>query len=178
MSVFGSDSIFERRVVREGQVVVLQNEAASEAFLIQSGSVRVYATDAGGVRVDLGILGPGEIFGEMAILAGGLRNASVEALEQGTLVVINRDTLDLKLKKSDPTMRAIMQMLLKRLRQGNAALLYRASNVDELLETVNAIYGNFEQSLPPMKRHALEALVKPKIDELMAAVVEFKRKNV
>ena len=43
---------------------------------------------------------------------GGLRNATVEAGDDCTLIVITRDTLNVKLKKSDPTIRAIAGMLM------------------------------------------------------------------
>ncbi len=69
--------------------------------------MQVY-TGKEGRRVNLATLGPGEIFGEMALLFDEERTATVEALEACTFVILTRDTLKKKVDKRDPTVRAIL----------------------------------------------------------------------
>ena len=171
------DSVFERRVVPKGTLVVRQGDYGSEAFLIQSGLVKVLAEDQNGKSVDLGTLNAGQIFGEMALIAGGLRSATVETLDDCTLIVITRETLKGKLEKSDPTVRAIMGMLMKRLQQGNNALLYRAGSIEEMLEMVKTIYNTLYESLPPQKKQGLENLVRPRLEDLLSAIRDFQEKH-
>ncbi len=177
MNTSFADSVFERRVVPKGTVVVRQGDFGDEAFLIQSGAVSVHAEDHNGARVDLGQLDAGQIFGEMALIAGGLRSATVETLDDCTLIVITRDTLKNKLSKSDATIRAITAMLMKRLQQGNNALLYKAGSIEELLETVKTIYNNLYASLPPSHKKGLESLVRPRLEDLLNAIKDFQENH-
>jgi CRP-like cAMP-binding protein len=106
-----------------------------------------------------------------------LRSATVEAAEDCTLVVITRDTLNAKLKKSDPTVRAIMGMLMERLQRGNDALLNKAGSIDELLDMVRHVYNNLQQSLSGEKRQKLDMVVRPKLEDLLAAIKTFQDQN-
>lgn len=68
--------IGKRRSYAPGEPVVKKDEVAGGLFVILSGSVTV---DAGG---KVHTLGPGSFFGEMALLAGKRRSATVTAAEQ------------------------------------------------------------------------------------------------
>jgi CRP-like cAMP-binding protein len=173
MSIFNPDAVFEKRLAPKGSIVVTQGGDGREAFLIQRGSVKVYTTNQRGGRADLGTLGAGQIFGEMALTVGGPRTATVEAAEDCTLIVITRETLNAKLKKSDPTIQAIMGMLMQRLQRGNDALLNKAGSIDELLDMVRHIYNNLQDSLPDDRRQSLDNLVRPKLEDLLAAIKTF-----
>jgi CRP-like cAMP-binding protein len=174
---FSPDSVFERRFASKDSVIVRQGDFGNEAFLIQSGTVKVFMEDNTGKKVDLGKLDAGQIFGEMALVAGGLRGATVEALVDCNLIVLTRETLNTKLKKSDPTVRAIVTMLMKRLQQGNNALLYRAGSIEEMLEMVKHMYNNLYNSLPPVKKQSLENLVRPRLEDLLNAIKTFQEKS-
>ena len=165
--------ILERRFVPEGSVIMKQGEQGSSAFLIQSGSVKVYTQAQDGRRVDLAEMGVGQIFGEMALVFDEPRTATVEALEDCNLIVITRQTLEDKLRKSDPTVRAIVPMLMKRIMVANNALLKKAGSTDELVETVNAVYQNIHATLPPAQKKSLENTVLPKLEDFLKAMIEF-----
>ncbi|HNQ92505.1 MAG TPA: cyclic nucleotide-binding domain-containing protein [Alphaproteobacteria bacterium] len=110
--------VFERQFVPKGKLVIRQGDKGSEAYLIQSGEVTVYS-EADGKRTVLGALGAGEIFGEMALFNEGRRAASVEVDEDCSLIVITRKILEEKIKRSDPTIQAIVRMAIRRLDEKN-----------------------------------------------------------
>ncbi len=110
--------ILERRYVPKGTVVIKEGEEAYAAFLIQSGSVRVFQ-ERNGKKVELAILGMGEICGEMALINDKPRGASVETAEDCNLVVITRSAFEDKLKNTDTTIQAIVKMLIKRVESAN-----------------------------------------------------------
>lgn len=60
-----------------GQDVFHQGDLGDRVYMIQSGRVEVRRRDEQGERV-IAQLGPGECFGEMALLAGNTRSASVQ----------------------------------------------------------------------------------------------------
>ena len=73
--------------------------------------------------LELAQLGAGEICGEMALVSDGCRTASVKAIEDCNLIVITRTAFEEKLRKLDPTIYAIINMLINRLKKLNDAVL-------------------------------------------------------
>ena len=91
------EEIFE--VVKKGTVpgyttIFRQNQPGDKFFVIISGKVRVFKTDKKGGETEVAILGPGEYFGEMALLTDEPRSASVETLEETQLLVLTKTQLN------------------------------------------------------------------------------------
>jgi eukaryotic-like serine/threonine-protein kinase len=79
-----------------GARIVTEGEAGDCAFIITSGSCLVYKTIRKERRV-LRTLGPDAVFGEMAVLTGGKRTATVEAIDDVTVKVVTREALETNL---------------------------------------------------------------------------------
>jgi serine/threonine-protein kinase len=79
-----------------GTRIVVEGEPGDCAFIITSGSCLVYRGDGAQRRV-LRTLGPDAVFGEMAVLTGGTRTATVEALEDVTVKIVTREALETNL---------------------------------------------------------------------------------
>lgn len=75
-----------------GETIVREGDAGDRAFIIAAGRCEVY-TDAQGVRQVLRELRPGDVFGEMAILSGGFRIASVAAVTNVELEIVTKEAL-------------------------------------------------------------------------------------
>ena len=72
-----------------GQEIVRQGDTGVGAFIIRSGKVDI-VQDKGGKEIKLATLGPGEVFGEMALLDEFPRSASARAVEPTTALGIQR----------------------------------------------------------------------------------------
>jgi LmbE family N-acetylglucosaminyl deacetylase len=72
-----------------GCYVVEQGEAATELFMIISGSADAWQEQADGTRMHLRQMGPGEFFGEMGVAGNRPRSAHVVALEGLTCLVLS-----------------------------------------------------------------------------------------
>jgi len=80
--------------IRPGAVVFSEGDPGDAMYLIVAGEVSVFLTDrALGLSVELARLGPGQVFGEMAIITGSPRSATVKATEETKLKVLSRDIL-------------------------------------------------------------------------------------
>ena len=90
---------FETRVFPAGSVIVQQGDPADVAYIIVSGACEVYKSSAGS-RTLLRRLGPGDVFGETAILTGEPRTASVIAAGEVTAKVVTRDALERELGRA------------------------------------------------------------------------------
>ena len=79
------------RTVPANTVLVRQNEPGDSFYIIISGQVRVYRKSKATGEIELSILGPGESFGEMALLTDQPRSAYVETIEETNLTVLTKD---------------------------------------------------------------------------------------
>jgi CRP-like cAMP-binding protein len=79
-----------------GTVIVREGDAGDHAYIITRGQCEAYR-DVGGTRQVLRRMGPGVVFGEVAILGATTRTASVVALTEVTTLLLTRELLDEKL---------------------------------------------------------------------------------
>jgi CRP/FNR family transcriptional regulator, cyclic AMP receptor protein len=70
--------------------IFAEGEPGNAMYLVKSGRVRVSRTPPDCGEEALAILGPGSVFGEMAVLDGGQRSADVIVLDPCELLVIER----------------------------------------------------------------------------------------
>ena len=80
------------RRFRKGSLLILEGDVGDTLFIIQSGRLRAFSADDRDREITLGVYGPGDYVGEMA-LDGGPRSATVEALETSVCSVVTRQVL-------------------------------------------------------------------------------------
>jgi small-conductance mechanosensitive channel/CRP-like cAMP-binding protein len=67
-----------------------QGEKSGEMFIVQSGEVSVHSNARGKSSVEVARLGPGEFFGEMGLMTGEERTATVRATKPTTLISVDQ----------------------------------------------------------------------------------------
>ena len=107
----------------EGEVIIEQGTIGNSLFIVVEGQVRVEVAASSTTRKTvLSKLGPGDVFGEMSLLDGRIRSASVVAETPVLLLSIHREALNTALE-DDPNIAMVMlQALAKRLRNNNELL--------------------------------------------------------
>jgi EAL domain-containing protein (putative c-di-GMP-specific phosphodiesterase class I) len=85
------------------------------AYVIDRGRVEV-ATNYNGEKTVLGIMGPGEILGDMAIIDDEPRSASAIAIDDTVLTVITPEQVTTRLQEADPVLRLLLMVTLERYR--------------------------------------------------------------
>jgi CRP/FNR family cyclic AMP-dependent transcriptional regulator len=73
--------------------VVWEGDPSGALFLIISGHYKAFSTSPDGKELVFSLMGPGEVFGELGVLDGEPRSATVVALEAGHLGVIEQQPL-------------------------------------------------------------------------------------
>ena len=113
-----------RRAYRRDEVIFHQGDPADTLHLIAAGHVTVRVTLPGGEFVIVNILGPGEAFGEHALIGGSRpRTATVVALEQCETLSLSRDEFE-RLRTSYPGVdRFLVELLSARVDRLNGHLL-------------------------------------------------------
>ena len=113
-SVRTNDKILDRRVYQEGHRFFNQGDPATSAYLVQSGLVSIRRVD--GLKVEeLAQLGPGRIFGEMALIQSAPRRATVVALERTVCEVIRKELFDTVMASMPPILRALTKIYVTQL---------------------------------------------------------------
>ncbi len=98
-------------VVPPGTRIVSQGETPEFFYIIQAGRLQVFRETADHIRTPLTELGPGAYFGEVALVTGQARTASVEALEESQLVKVSKEEFDRLLDHNPQLARHIIQQL-------------------------------------------------------------------
>ena len=131
-------TMVSRRSVSRGTVVVAEGDTTDFLYVIAGGRLKVMMGEANGKEVILGILGPGEFFGEMGLIDDGPRSASVVAIEPCDLLLLTRRNFRRCMAESYDTAMAVMRVLVRRLRSadrkiGSLAMLDVYGRVARLL---------------------------------------------
>jgi CRP/FNR family cyclic AMP-dependent transcriptional regulator len=100
-----------RRVVERGQVIVWQDEPGESMFVLLEGAVKLVVSSKDGEVVELTRLVAPASFGELAVLDGGPRSATVEAVERSLLLVITRAELLHLLRSDEKVAEALLRLL-------------------------------------------------------------------
>ncbi len=86
-------ALARRSTYRRGEVVFHRHDPADSVHLVVKGRFDVRITTAHGDVVALAIHGPGDTFGEIAVVTGAERSATVTALEPGETLVVRGSEL-------------------------------------------------------------------------------------
>src|SRR3984957_10808341 len=105
-----------------GQVVFREGDASDTCYVVHTGHTRAVHQHGDGRIITLATFGPGDIFGELALFEDELRSATVEALEQTSVVaVLGPDMRRLMAEHPQISMRLVIA-LGRRLRETNERL--------------------------------------------------------
>lgn len=107
------------RDFREGEVIFREGEAGRVMYVIQQGRVRLARRCASGERA-VAVLGPGDFFGEMAILNDKPRVATAVAIEAVNAMELDERTLEGMVEHSGDVAMRLIRRLARRLDSANA----------------------------------------------------------
>lgn len=82
-----------RRSYQKGEHIFHQGDTGNAMFVLVEGSVKVVVTSPDGAEMILATLAPPDVFGELALIDGGPRTASIQTLEPTTVLTLTRATL-------------------------------------------------------------------------------------
>ncbi len=100
------------RVLREG-------DATDACYIVRSGDLRVPREHPDGRAIALATLGSGDIFGELAMLDGGTRSASVETLSDSELLALPASDMRRAIAEHGEIAAKLIVALTRRLRETN-----------------------------------------------------------
>jgi HlyB family type I secretion system ABC transporter len=104
--------LFEERSYGFGEIIAFEGEAADAFFILTSGRARVFKRAEGGGELALNVLHAGAEFGEIGLLEGGSRMASVRSSTDVTVARLGRDDF-LTLVRELPELHRSLDLLVR-----------------------------------------------------------------
>ena len=157
-------AIARRRTFDKGEVVFHRDDPADSLHLIVRGRFGARVLTPLGDNVLLDVLGPGEAFGELALLLpGARRSATVSALEDGETRSVFRDDFA-RLQQTHPGVKDVLLRLLAEQLRRMSERLVEAHHVDadtrvrrRLLELARS-YASENGAVVPLTQEELAAM--------------------
>jgi CRP/FNR family cyclic AMP-dependent transcriptional regulator len=109
------------REIPKGTVLFREGEPGKEMYVLQSGKVAI-SKKVRDVEKVLAVLGPGEFFGEMAIIANKPRNASATVAEDAKVLVIDPKTFESMIRGNSEIAVRMIKKLAERLSEADAQI--------------------------------------------------------
>lgn len=114
------DELGQRAVTRsipKGAVLFRKGDRGSSLYVLVSGAMRVDAPSEGGRSAVFNLILPGEIFGEIAALDGGIRTADVVAVEKSEVMIIEKREVGPVLQRYPELAQRFIEILCGRVRR-------------------------------------------------------------
>jgi cAMP-dependent protein kinase regulator len=112
------------RSFQEGDIIVTEGEEGSSLFLIVSGEVKVFTRGERGEHLPLAELGPGDFFGEVSLLTGKPRTATITAKSLVTAIELHKHSVD-EIAKEHPEVREVLEEFYERRAQDTVEAVIR-----------------------------------------------------
>jgi NTE family protein/lysophospholipid hydrolase len=128
-------AVASTEVLEANQSLVTEGEVGEDLYFVQQGSFVVTVLD-GETGTEVGRLGPGDVVGEIQLISGGRRTATVRALEKSVVLRLPHAEMDALVIESEPLREALATVISQRLREAalRVALPHAVGSDPDLLD--------------------------------------------
>ena len=109
-------------VLNAGQNLFTEGDEAHGCYRVEEGLLKATISAPNGSERILAVLGSGAVVGELAMIDGGTRSASVTALRDSKLIFVSRATFEAFVQGSTELCRDLAVLMARRVRETNVAL--------------------------------------------------------
>jgi CRP-like cAMP-binding protein len=117
------------KLYRKGATILVTGEPGTSLFVVNTGLVKLVLSSPSGREVILDVLGPGEVFGELAVLDGEPRSADAVAVQTSELYLLDRQAFLRVLRERPEIAINLLGVLSRRLRR-DAQVVHDAAFLD------------------------------------------------
>jgi uncharacterized membrane protein len=173
--------LLEIKTFDKGQTIFNFGDAGDSLYIIRSGTVQIFVENYQGDKIILRENQPGDLFGDISLLDGGPRTATVVATEDTECLVLDRDQLLELIRKYPHAGIDLLTVMGQRLRATNEMLRTQVSrNLNEVMEIETTFLqsiadwiAQFSGSMPFLMLNALWFIVWISINIFPLGIVQF-----
>jgi CRP/FNR family cyclic AMP-dependent transcriptional regulator len=107
---------------RKGRILYMPEDTSEVLFLLKEGRIQLYRISPDGKKLVIATIGPGSIFGEMALIGQGMHNSFAEAVEDCVLWVMSREEVERLLVTKPMVALRLFESLGRRLKEAEVRL--------------------------------------------------------
>lgn len=107
---------------KKGEDLIMQGDPGDSLLILLSGNARTSMIASNGHEIVLDYAEPGQVLGEIALLDGGERTASVTAIEPTSALAITRSAFEEILKKHKNMALRLLRVMASRIRTANTMI--------------------------------------------------------
>ena len=167
----------EEATYQRGDMVFREDDDATALYLVRKGRVAIANRSNDGRESVLALMGPGDLFGEMALFDGQGRSAGARALEESVVLSIPFDVLRSYFAEDARSLWNVVAMLVGRIRSADEALAdsvfldVTGRTAKRLLE----IAGDRDEFTLPITQEELAGMVGASRERVNKAIAAFVR---
>ncbi len=165
--------ILDRRFVPAGELVIEQGNIGNRAFLIESGRVEIFMKDEKGRTVKIAEAAAGAIIGEMALITGAQRSASIRTIQDSVLITISAKDIEDTVGQQGGLFQHVMKLMAERLRDTNAKLLDQHRELSDIEEAAQLTIKNIGFHVPDSKQAQFRREMVPLLDRLKSTLEKY-----
>jgi CRP-like cAMP-binding protein len=170
-------ALTRERQYAKGSVILFENDPGDSLFIVRQGRVKVVLVGEDGREVILGVLGPGEYFGELSLIDEQPRSAHVIAMEDSMLLMLRSDDFRRRVEATPAMAWSLLLELSRRLRRadgkiGALVLLDVPGRIARLLLDVADESGG-ERITKPLTHQTIANMIGASRETVSRAIAEF-----
>ena len=122
---------------KAGELIYPDGSTGEEMFIVTKGKIQIYKT-INGEHITLGFCEKGDYFGEVGLLLGGRRSASVVAVEDSDLLELNKSNVLDHIKKEPDFALMMLKKMAKRMMDTHLVI----SKIEGERKSLELLYKN------------------------------------
>jgi CRP/FNR family cyclic AMP-dependent transcriptional regulator len=103
----------------KGEVIFREGDTAERLFLIDAGRVKLSIASPAGQELLIGVLGRGQIFGELEVIDRGTRAMDARTMEESRVYALDSDVFWTMMENRPPLARRLLELMARRLRRAD-----------------------------------------------------------
>lgn len=112
-----------------GEILFTEGEPADRAYLIERGTVEITRINDENQVITLATVSRGEMVGEMALIETIPRTATARAIDEVSVIVVEKAEFDMRMARSDPVVRQLLRIFVDRLKKTTSKHVHKGSEV-------------------------------------------------
>jgi CRP/FNR family cyclic AMP-dependent transcriptional regulator len=110
------EKVAVKRAYSKNTILISKGDESDQLFIVLKGKLKVSITDDSGKEIIMSILGPGDYFGEIALIDGESRSATIMTTQATEVLTITRDDFHRTLLSSPELMFDLLKVLARKVR--------------------------------------------------------------
>ena len=169
------ENVLNREVYYPDDIIIHQGDDGYRAYYIERGKVLVTINDDGH-DLKIAELGPGDIFGEMALINQEPRSASVKAASETVVSVIARDEIEGRIQKvQDKAIRALIAVLCHRVQTTTQGQLMHYKDLADFQDRITGMVDRVDLGIDAARREQFREEVEPLLNNLQNVLDKYQK---